>query len=189
MASSKTQPVAHTSNGSTPPTDGAVDRIVDQWQAERPDLDASPIAVFGRVHRVYLRYQAEISKVFSGYDLNSASFDVLAALRRSGAPYRKMGSDLANDSLLSSAGVTFRLDRLEGAGLIERQRDTDDRRVVYSQLTETGLEVIEAAIADHLANESRLLAGLTVEERADLARLLAKLEASIIEASEGGVSD
>lgn len=162
---------------------GPVERIVEQWHTERPDLDASPIAVFGRVHRVYLRYQAEISKVFGNYDLNSASFDVLAALRRSGKPFRKMGSDLANDSLLSSAGVTFRLDRLENAGLIERHRDTEDRRVVYSQLTEDGLAVIEKAIADHLENEERMLHGLTKQDRADLARLLAKLETSIIEAA------
>jgi len=179
MATSKAR-VAATA---TTPSDSPVDRIVQQWRHERPDLDPSPIAVFGRLHRIYLRYQAEIAKVFNDYDLNSSSFDVLAALRRSGSPYRKMGSDLANDSLLSSAGVTFRLDRLENAGLIERQRDTDDRRVVHSQLTDTGLKVIEASIADHLRNEERLLAGLTRKERSDLARLLAKLEASIIDAA------
>lgn len=160
--------------------DDTVDFIVDQWRTERPDLDPSPIALFGRVHRVYLRYHAVITKAFTSYDLNSASFDVLAALRRSGAPYRKSSSELAADSLLSSAGVTFRLDRLENAGLIERQRDTVDRRVVHSQLTEQGLGVIELAIATHLDNEHKLLAGLSKRDCADLARLLGKLEASII---------
>jgi DNA-binding MarR family transcriptional regulator len=162
----------------------AVDQIVEQWRQERPDLDPSPIALFGRVHRVYLRYHAVIAKGFESFDLNSASFDVLAALRRSGPPYRKTASELATGSLLSSAGVTFRLDRLEQAGLIERQRDLVDRRVVHSQLTDKGLRVIEEAIATHLENEHRLLAGLSERERTQLARLLAKLETSIVAAEQ-----
>jgi len=158
----------------------AVDAIVEQWRVERPDLDPSPIALFGRIHRIYLRYQSVITGAFAQHDLNPASFDVLAALRRAGSPYRKSSSELAKGSLLSSAGVTFRLDRLEQAGLIERHRDTEDRRVVHSQLTDKGLAAIEDAITDHLDNEHRLLAGLTKAECQQLSRLLAKLEASIL---------
>jgi DNA-binding MarR family transcriptional regulator len=164
------------------PAGDSVDAIVEQWRHERPDLDPSPIALFGRVHRVYLRYQAVLNKTFAKHGLNSASFDVLAALRRSGAPYRKTGTQLANGSLLSSAGVTFRLDRLEEAGLIERQRDHDDRRVVYSALTDTGLEVIDRTIEAHLEAEAALLTGLTAKERQQLATLLSKLEQSIVDA-------
>lgn len=163
-------------------TADAVDTIVEQWRTERPDLDPSPIALFGRVHRIYLRYQTVLNKTFEKHGLNSASFDVLAALRRSGAPYRKSGTQLANGSLLSSAGVTFRLDRLEEAGLIERQRDKDDRRVVHSALTDKGLEVIDRTIEAHLDAEQALLHGLTAKERAQLAALLSKLELSITEA-------
>jgi DNA-binding MarR family transcriptional regulator len=159
-----------------------VDAIVAEWRRERPDLDPSPIALFGRVHRVYLRYQSVLTKTFAQHGLNSASFDVLAALRRSGAPYRRTGTQLANGSLLSSAGVTFRLDRLEEAGLIERQRDHDDRRVVYSALTDTGLETINRTIEAHLEAEEALLGGLTAKEREQLAKLLAKLERSIVDA-------
>ncbi|TNM36175.1 MarR family transcriptional regulator [Nocardioides albidus] len=167
----------------------AVDAIVAQWAHERPDLDATPIALFGRIHRVYLRYQTVLTRVFGEHGLNSASFDVLAALRRSGAPYRKSGRELADGSLLSSAGVTFRLDRLEAAGLIVRQRDADDRRVVHSQLTDEGLALIDASIEDHLRAESALLKGLTLAERAELARLLAKLERSIVAADRGDEAD
>lgn len=162
-----------------------VDRIVAQWRAERPDLDPSPIALFGRVHRTYLRYQNVINRGFDRHGVNSASFDVLAALRRSGPPYRKTGTELAAGSLLSSAGVTFRLDRLEQAGLIERQRDDDDRRVVYSVLTDKGLALIDRAIADHLDIEHGMLTGLTPAERKQLAALLAKLERSILTADSG----
>jgi DNA-binding MarR family transcriptional regulator len=161
----------------------AVDQIVAQWRRERPDLDPSPIALFGRVHRVYLRYQSVLAKVFDEFGLNSASFDVLAALRRSGPPYRKSSSELASGSLLSSAGVTLRLDRLEQAGLITRERDTEDRRVVYSRLTDKGLRVIEEAIGAHLHNEHRMLASMSERERTQLARLLGKLEVSLSEAN------
>jgi DNA-binding MarR family transcriptional regulator len=166
------------------PAGDEVDMIVAQWRTERPDLDPSPIALFGRVHRIYLRYQSVLTKTFEKHGLNSASFDVLAALRRSGPPYRKTGSQLAAGSLLSSAGVTFRLDRLEGAGLIERQRDHTDRRVVYSALTETGLKTIDRTIEAHLEAEEALLKGLTRKERDQLAKLLTKLEASIVAAQQ-----
>jgi DNA-binding MarR family transcriptional regulator len=164
------------------PDHDPVDEIVAQWRHERPDLDPSPIALFGRLHRIYLRYQSVIGRGFGEAGLNFASFDVLASLRRSGEPYRKTASDLAGGSLLSSAGVTFRLDRLEEAGLIERQRDDRDRRVVYSQLTDKGKERIDSTIATHLDEEHRLLAGLTGREVAQLTKLLAKLEASIVAA-------
>lgn len=159
-----------------------VDQILREWRRERPDLDPSPIALFGRVHRIYLRYQAVLNRTFERHDLNSASFDVLASLRRGGSPYRKTGTQLAAGSLLSSAGVTFRLDRLEQAGLIERQRDLDDRRVVHCALTKKGLERIDRTIEDHLVAEDELLHGLTEKEREQLAKLLTKLERSITSA-------
>ena len=159
-----------------------VDRFVQQWRVQRPDLDPSPIALFGRVHRIYLRYQAVIAKNFEEFGLNPASFDVLAALRRSGEPYRMTGTELAAESLLSSAGITFRLDKLEQAGLITRVRDTADRRVVHSQLTPEGLALIDQAIGAHLANEHRLLAGVGAEDATQLAVLLQRLEDSILDA-------
>jgi len=161
-----------------------VDRFVQQWREQRPDLDPSPIALLGRVHRVYLRYQSVISKSFAEFGLNPASFDVLAALRRAGEPYSMSGTELAAESLLSSAGITFRLDRLEEAGLITRIRDKKDRRVVHSQLTDRGLELIDEAFARHLDNEHHLLAGLTSKDADQLARLLHRLENSIIAATE-----
>lgn len=159
-----------------------VDRFVQQWRDQRPDLDPSPIALFGRVHRVFLRYQAVITRSFDEFGLNPASFDVLAALRRAGAPYRMSGSELAAESLLSSAGITFRLDKLEQAGLITRIRDTEDRRVVHSQLTPEGLALIDKAFAAHLTNEHHLLAGVTPGDADQLATLLQRLEDSILAA-------
>lgn len=160
---------------SKPPVDD-VDAIVAQWREQRPDLDPSPIALFGRLHRAYLRYQASLAKVFDQYGLNAATFDALAALRRGGAPYEKNGRELADGTLLSSAGVTLRLDRLEAANWITRERDQTDRRIVWSRLTDKGLDIIDQAIESHLENESAMLECLTKTERADLIRLLGKLE-------------
>ena len=89
-----------------------------------------------------------------------AGFDVLTALRRSGAPFRRTAGELADSGLISSAGVTLRIDRLEKDGLILRERDPQDRRVVHSRLTDEGLSTIDELFSEHLENERRMLAGL-----------------------------
>jgi DNA-binding MarR family transcriptional regulator len=142
-------------------------------------MDATPMAVFGRIHRVFLRYQVHVTDVFSRYGINAASFDILAALRRHGAPYRLTAGALADTSLITSGGVSLRVDRLETAGLVTRERDEEDKRVVYVQLTEAGLELIEKVAATHFANEENLLVGLTQSERRQLGQLLSRLERSL----------
>jgi DNA-binding MarR family transcriptional regulator len=156
-----------------------LDAMIAQWQRELPDLDVSPFAVFGRLHRSFLRYAALIGEVFEQHGINMASFDVLAALRRSGPPYRRTAGDLAYTGLVTTGGLTLRLDRLEKAGLITRERDTDDRRVVYAQITAVGLELTDRVAKEHFANEERMLSGLNQTERRHLAALLAKLDTSL----------
>lgn len=157
----------------------AVDAIIEQWRAERPEMDVSALAVFGRLHRGFLRYQGHLADLFDRHGITMSAFDVLATLLRSGPPYRVTAGELAGISLVSTGGITQRLDRLENAGLVTRERDPDDRRVVYACLTEKGLEVTRAVADDHFANELRMLAGLTGAERQQLARLLGKLERSL----------
>ncbi|MEV0336157.1 MarR family transcriptional regulator [Nocardia sp. NPDC050717] len=169
------------------PAQDAVDDIVRQWAGQWPGLDVSPLQVFGRLHRSYLRYQASLAAVFDAHDINMASFDVLAALRRSGPPFRMTSGQLAEMSLVTTGGITLRVDRLEKAGLVTRVRDTEDRRVVYAQLTDEGLRVIENAALEHFANEARMLAGLSQDQRDQLAGLLRVLEHSI-ETSESAPS-
>lgn len=166
-----------------------LERMIAQWERELPGLDVSPLAVFGRLHRGYLRYAALLAEVFDKYGINMASFDVLAALRRSGPPYRRTAGDLASTGLITSGGLTLRLDRLENAGLIVRERDAADRRVVYAQLTAEGLELTDRAAKEHFANEERMLSGLTAADRRQLAALLAKLERSLLEAGKGNAPD
>lgn len=156
-----------------------VDLIIQQWVRERPDIDVSPLAVFGRLHRSFARYQALIAPVFERHGINMAAFDVLTALRRGGAPYRMTAGELAGISLVTTGGITLRLDRLEKAGLVVRERDDVDRRVVYVRLTDVGLALIDAAAGEHFTNEENMLQGLSDTERRQLARLLGKLEHSL----------
>jgi len=161
-----------------------VDVIASQWRRERPDIDVSALAVFGRLHRTYLRYAALIGEVFDSHEINMASFDVLAALRRSGPPFRRTAGDLASTGLVTTGGLTLRLDRLEAAGLITRERDTADRRVVYAQLTEAGLALIDQVAVEHFDNEMRMLAGLSDTERRQLAALLGRLDHALQRAAQ-----
>ena len=156
-----------------------VDTVLEQWKRERPDLDASPVAVVGRVSRLSRALEDRLEPVYEQHGLDGGLFDVLAALRRQGPPFRLSPRELADASMLSSSATTKRLDRLERAGLIVRKPDPNDRRGVSIELTPTGRKVIDAAYPQHMANEDRLLAPLTKTERRQLAGLLRKLLASL----------
>lgn len=162
----------------------AIAEAVNQWHRERPELDASPMLIFGRIARIFSLQRSAQAKVHGPFGLSHAAFDMLANLRRSGAPHRKTASSLARSSLISTGGATFRMDGLEEAGLIQRIRDAVDRRVVYAELTDAGLAVIDRAIERHLELFGHLLGDLDPDERAQLVRLLAKLEASVIHHSQ-----
>ena len=152
-----------------------IDAMLAQWRRERPDLDAAAAGVLGRFARVYELGIQAVEEVFARHGLQRGEFDVLAALRRSGAPYTLTPSVLAEYLMLSRAGMTSRLDRLEAAGLVERRLDADDRRSFKVRLTQRGLDVTEAAVTEHFANQSRLLALLDPADRDALDRILRKL--------------
>ncbi|WP_020658234.1 MarR family winged helix-turn-helix transcriptional regulator [Amycolatopsis benzoatilytica] len=159
-----------------------VDEMLAQWRAEVPEVDTSPLAVFGRLHRSFDRYQRQLSRVFARHGITVADFGILAALRRGGAPYRRTAGDLADTNLLTTGGITQRVDKLVQAGLVRRERDEDDRRVVFIGLTDEGLAATDKVVEEHFPNENRMLAGLSPGERAQLAKLLAKLEQSLDDA-------
>lgn len=153
-----------------------IERARMQWRTERPELDTSPMEIFARLSRVQHLAQRVVTETLAEHGLTLAGFDVLASLRRSGPPYRCTPSELARISLLSTGGITFRLDRLESAGLIERERDEHDRRVLYSKLTKKGLKVIDAALSAHFENEEGRLAPMSRSDRETLGSLLRRLE-------------
>jgi DNA-binding MarR family transcriptional regulator len=157
-----------------PDTDG-VDVILEQWQRERPDLDTSPIAVIGRISRLAREIERRLESVYAAAGLEPGWYDVLATLRRAGPPHRLRPTDFAVSLMLTSSGTTKRLDRLEAAGHIRRERDPNDRRGVLIALTPQGRTLVDQAAVSHLANEQRILSGLTEAERGQLADLLRKL--------------
>lgn len=149
-----------------------VARILEQWARERPDLDASPIGVIGRLHRLADALAIELRTVFEEYGMTTTDFDVLASLRRSGAPYSLTPGELGASTMLTSGAVTKRVDVLVARGLVTRSVREEDARGRRITLTAAGVELIDRAVTAHIANEHRLLSGLSDLERTRLAHLL-----------------
>jgi DNA-binding MarR family transcriptional regulator len=158
----------------TTPRD-ALDRILEQWRAERPDLDCSPMGIIGRISQLQREVNLAQRATFARHGLDVPSFDVLAALRRAGPPYQLTPTELMRTALVTSGAITQRLDRLEERGLITRQRSRDDGRAVVVSLTDAGREALDAALPDHLDTERKLLDGLSDDDREQLAGLLRRL--------------
>ena len=156
-----------------------VSNILAQWAAERPDLDASPIGIVGRISRLSLVVDKELEPVFAQFGLNHWSFDMLATLRRTGAPYRLSPTELFRSMMVTSGTMTNRIDRLTEKGFVRRVPDPEDRRGILVELTEQGRELIDSALISHVANEARLLHPLSSEEQHTLAVLLRKWLASL----------
>ncbi len=153
----------------------AVDRIIEQWHRERPDLELESMAVFGRIHRISKKLGAVLGHARTEYGLGRGEFDVMASIRRSGEPFILSPKQISATLMLSSGGLTGRLDKLESAGYIERLPDPDDRRGLKVKMTDEGRRVIDAAVGAGLDIQDRLLAALNAEERRRLDALLRKL--------------
>lgn len=149
-----------------------VARIMRAWERERPDLDPSPQGVIGRLHRLAAALTDELVTVYREHGLGEGEFDVLATLRRAGAPFERQPSELAEHTMVTSGAMTKRIDRLEAAGLVTRRQSTVDGRARVVALTDAGRELIDRAFTDHIANEHRLLEPLGRADRAELERLL-----------------
>ncbi|MFJ2663261.1 MarR family winged helix-turn-helix transcriptional regulator [Nocardia fluminea] len=148
-----------------------VDAITAQWQRERPDLQLEAMAVFGRLGRLLTVATARIESVFTAHGLQRGEFDVLAALRRSGSPFELNPSVLADTLMLSRAGMTGRIDRLEGAGLVRRIADREDRRAVRVALTQQGRALVDTVVVAHTENETAMLSVLSPADRGALDRI------------------
>ena len=156
------------------------DVAIEQWAHERPDLPSLPMAVLGRLSEVAERVMRDhLNPLFADAGLQPGEFDVLATLRRSGDPYMLSPTRLYEAAMISSGGMTNRLDRLESAGLIERRPDPNDRRGKLIALTTAGRFLIDQTITRHVANEEKLLSVLTTAEQEKLNALLRKLIAGL----------
>jgi len=158
-----------------PPANDEVDRIVDAWARERPDLDFSPLQVLSRVGRLSRHLERARRAAFSASDLESWEFDVLSALRRAGPPYQLSPKALLQQTLVSSGTMTNRIDRLVERNLVERRTDPNDGRGILVVMSPLGQERVDRAIRELLDAEQALLDALSPADQERLAGLLRKL--------------
>jgi DNA-binding MarR family transcriptional regulator len=152
-----------------------VDQLVEAWHRERADLDLAPVEVFSRISRLARLLDRARRRAFTAHRIEPWEFDVLAALRRAGAPYQLSPGRLLHETLVTSGTMTNRVDRLAGRGLVDRLPDPGDRRGVLVRLTAEGKSTVDAAFEELLAHERDLLAALPADDRATLATLLKTL--------------
>ena len=152
-----------------------IDRLLFEWQAQRPELDAQAMAVVGRLLNIGRQLEARANAALRPLGLHYTDLDVLATLRRGGKPYRRTPTELRDSVLITSGAMTACLDRLERNGLIVRVADPSDRRSSAAELTTEGRKLIDKAIAVRFREAGEALAVLSEAERARLAALLKKL--------------
>ncbi len=158
----------------SPGTD-PIDEVLRQWRRERPGLDLWALALMGRLFRVVQLAEERLAPPLRALGLEAGWFDVLAALRRAGPPYQLNPTELLRTVMLTSGGMTKRVDRMVEADLIGRRPDPDDRRATLVRLTRKGKALADKAVVLHAGNEARILGLLSVAERRELDRLLRKL--------------
>ncbi|HLL34411.1 MAG TPA: MarR family transcriptional regulator [Streptomyces sp.] len=161
-----------------PATPDAVDAIIEQWAAVRPDLDTRAMEVFGRIYRLSRAMGDRTEKAYARFGISRGEFDVLATLRRAGEPYTLSPRQLSATLMLTTGGMTGRLDKLERAGLLRRSPDPHDRRGLQVTLTDEGLALIEEAVGAGVATQTEALSVLTEEQARQLADLLRLLLAA-----------
>jgi DNA-binding MarR family transcriptional regulator len=155
--------------------DDPTDRMLTGWDEARPDLEVGRLQVTARLSRIGAHLARRQEATFSRFGLGRGEVGLLSALRIAGPPYRSSPTRLAKGLMLSSAGVTSRIDRLEGRGLVRRLDDPNDRRGVVIELTDAGLEIVDAAVAANTVSEHQLLDRLDPGEITALEEILRKL--------------
>lgn len=156
------------------PTD-AVDRIAGQWNAVRPDVDVAPMLVIGRISRLSRLIDRRLAENFAKHGIENWMYDVLATLRRSGAPYELAAGELVEQTMVTTGAMTNRIDRLEERGLVERDTVQGDRRKVIVRLTSAGLSLVDEVVTGHLAAERQILASLSDRQQTQLRSYLRTL--------------
>lgn len=150
----------------------AIDRVLAQWQSERPQLDTLPMGIMGRMMRLMKYLEAGVAELHKSYGLKMGEFDVLATLLRAGEPHQLTPSELLASMMLTSGAMTNRLDKLEQKGLISRVHSTADRRSIEVKLSDKGLKLISDLVHEHVNVQHQLIAALTPEQQQALSVLL-----------------
>lgn len=151
-----------------------IDRVIAEWRQQSSRFNLEPVHIIGRAGRVMEYVDRALEAKFEEFGISRATFEVLAALRRSGVPYRLTQRELMRSLLRTSGSMSLRIDALEKDGLVSREQDQNDRRSVFVTLTKKGLALLDQVVPEHLANESALVSIFTAAEREQLITLLRK---------------
>jgi DNA-binding MarR family transcriptional regulator len=151
------------------------DLVEAGWRRERPDIDVSSVGIVSRIRRIGSHLDRHRKERLEALGTDRVALDVLATLRRAGPPYRRTAGELQQSALITSGGMSQRLERLEAAALISRHMHPTDRRKVEVALTATGMALVDEVTGELMANESQLLDVLDRAEQAQLRALLKKL--------------
>jgi DNA-binding MarR family transcriptional regulator len=154
--------------------DDLTDRLLRGWDQARPDLEIGTYQVTARLSRIGAHLARRQEEVFGRFGLGRGEVGLLSALRIT-PTHRDSPTRLARGLMLSSAGITSRIDRLEHRGLVRRLPDPNDRRGVIIELTDEGLAIVDAAVSANTASDLQLLERLNAAEVAQLEQILRKL--------------
>ncbi len=152
-----------------------LNKISGQWKRERPDVDASIMSLCGEIWKAGRSIKAAVADNMKRFDLDLAAGDVMLTLRRQGYRQTLSPSELSKEMMRSTSAMTNRLDRLEEKGLVERTQDANDRRGLKISLTQKGFDLVDELVSSHVATEKDALKKLSTLERAQLQKLLQKL--------------
>lgn len=155
--------------------DDSIDRIEQAWGRERPDIDVSSVGIVSRIWRVGRHLERARNKRLAELGTDRVTLDVLAMLRRSGPPYRRTAGELTRASLITSGGVSQRLDKLEKAGYVSRSIHPQDRRRIEVELTPDGMALVDSVLSDLMEHESEMLDALSAQDKDELRRTLKRL--------------
>lgn len=156
-----------------------MDEVQRLWHEVKPDADVVPMGVVGRIQRACRLLEQGHREYFEQFGVDDGEFNILATIRRYGPPYTVSPGKLRETSLIKSAAITNRVDRLVAKGFVTRETDPDNRRKVRITLTSSGLDLVERAFGGHIGNEDRMLAALDGGQREQLSGLLRALLASL----------
>lgn len=152
-----------------------VDEVVAAWRRERPDLAVEPMEVWSRIHRLAALLDSNRKRLFADVGLETWEFDVLAALRKAGEPYRLSPGQLLRETWVTSGTMTNRIERLRQRGLVTREPDPSDGRGAVVGLTALGGELVDEALGALLRLEESLLEGWSTDDRDALSGALRRL--------------
>ncbi|ADD42441.1 MarR family winged helix-turn-helix transcriptional regulator [Stackebrandtia nassauensis] len=162
-----------------------VDRRLDQWRVERPDIDTTAMGVVARIQRANRLLERELRANFAKHDLQLWEFDILGTLRRNGPPFQLTAGQLVESAMVTSGAITNRIDRLVARGLVTREVDPDNRRSVLITLSDKGRELIDPVVESHANLETQLLGKLSDRDQEQLAGLLRRLLLDLGDGSSG----